>query len=351
MSLWSRIRAFVHKRTAEVEAEQAETEAVAVEPEEVQAPDEIEPEEPAELDEPDDSGDTVTGFEEATDEQPTEPPEQEPEPDPQPEDFPQEPFEPPKFETEVDIPYPDLTGWQEGDQPEELPTIPDALAQEYMKLSGTGATTVDNSLPHSITIASPEYHVQKPSMQMGGGGDASIPLGTPFVVKCTYSAGSAGGPSATCSFTYTCTTLGNASLNGGAANAVLKSRIPNVKYVVGTAGAGGSAVVAANGDFVLLEVYTEYRSGAGLMFPIILSQTGGAAGTDTAATTWTYTVTSAITGTELGTSVDVDSGNHKFVRQSLGQMSAATYGFASYDESSNLVIGWINEAEVKEACE
>ncbi len=350
MSLWSRIKAFVHKRTAEVEAEQAEAEAVAVEPEEVQTPEEIEPEEPAEFDEPDDSGDTVTGFEEATDEQPTEPPEQEPEPDPQPEDFEQEPFEPPKFETEVDIPPPDLTGWQEGDQPDELPTIPDSLAQEYVKLSGTGATTVDNSMPHSITIASPEYHVGKVSMRTGGGGDVSIPLGTPFVVKCTQSAGDAGGPGSTCTFTYTCKTLGNATLNGGDANEVLKSRIPNTKYVKGTADAGGSAVIVANGDFVLLEVFTEYRSGAGVMFPIVLSQTGGAAGSAVAATTWTYTVTSAITGTELGTGVDVDSGNHKFVRQNLGQMSAATYGFASYDESDNLVIGWINEAEVKEAC-
>jgi len=96
--------------------------------------------------------------------------------------------------------------------------------------------------------------------------------------------------------------------------------------------------------------FQAYNIKVGHVFPITLSQTGGDAGTESAATSWTYTVTDAITGAELGTGVNPTTGNHKFVRQSLGQMSKATYGFASYDASGNLVIGWINEAEIKEAC-
>ncbi len=174
-----------------------------------------------------------------------------------------------------------------------------------------------------------------------------IALRQPFLVLCVKDGGSAGGPGSTCSFTYTVKDAYNNVLGTELSPTVL--RIANTKYTV-LASSYGMAIDIGDNDVQLLEVFKERQSGAGRPFPITLSQTGGSQGTETAAASWTYTVTSAITGATLGTGVDPTTDNHKWVRLNLGQMTAATYGFASYDESSNLVIGWINEQEIKEGC-
>lgn len=89
---------------------------------------------------------------------------------------------------------------------------------------------------------------------------------------------------------------------------------------------------------------------SGIAFPVTLTQTGGAQGSDTAIATWTYTVSHAITGIQLATEVSPVADPHKWQRPSVGWIIAATFGYAHYNTSGALVIGWLNEIPDQEAC-
>jgi len=87
------------------------------------------------------------------------------------------------------------------------------------------------------------------------------------------------------------------------------------------------------------------------LFPITLVQTGGTAvADDTTQADWTYTVTDARTGKELGTAVNPTAGNHKWVRPAVGYMTAATAGMAYKNAARELVILWINEVVGQGPC-
>lgn len=85
------------------------------------------------------------------------------------------------------------------------------------------------------------------------------------------------------------------------------------------------------------------------VFPITLTQTGGAQGDEDSPATWTYGV-SDLNGKELGTAVDPTASPHKWVRPGAGQMSSATFGYAHWN-GTELVIGWINEQLIQEKCD
>lgn len=85
-------------------------------------------------------------------------------------------------------------------------------------------------------------------------------------------------------------------------------------------------------------------------FPITLSQTGGSAGSASAACSFTYTVTDSLTGVVLGTNVNVTASPHLHNRPSLGAQIAADGGLAYYNSSGQLVILWVNEQDDAEAC-
>jgi len=89
--------------------------------------------------------------------------------------------------------------------------------------------------------------------------------------------------------------------------------------------------------------------GAGVVFPITLLKTGGSQGTLTTAASWTYTVTHALSGEELGTVVNPTAAPHTYNRPTLGQLSQADAGYAHYD-GADLVIGYINERPGPGAC-
>ena len=78
-------------------------------------------------------------------------------------------------------------------------------------------------------------------------------------------------------------------------------------------------------------------------FPISLTQTGGAVGSPTVATSWTYTVTHAITGVTLGTTVDPEASPHLYRRETLGKLIAAIAGTGFYNSSGTFVILHIHE--------
>lgn len=96
--------------------------------------------------------------------------------------------------------------------------------------------------------------------------------------------------------------------------------------------------------------FQAYNVEVGRVFPVIMAMTSGVTGSESVKCAYLYTVTDAITSVELATNVDVDSGNHKWVRPTVGYMIAATFGHAHYDASYNLVISWINEVADQEAC-
>jgi len=83
------------------------------------------------------------------------------------------------------------------------------------------------------------------------------------------------------------------------------------------------------------------------MFPIELTQTGGAQG---APPTWTYTVKDAVTGLQLGTAVNPTASPHRYVRPAY-YMDAADYGTAYFNTSGTLSIMWINEKAQTLVCE
>ena len=90
------------------------------------------------------------------------------------------------------------------------------------------------------------------------------------------------------------------------------------------------------------------------MFPVNLTKTGGTQGTESAPASWTYDVKDVETGETLASGVNPVSSPHKWRRPSVGQMIAATFGYAHYGPDGSggeqLVLGWINEMVEQEAC-
>ena len=91
------------------------------------------------------------------------------------------------------------------------------------------------------------------------------------------------------------------------------------------------------------------------VFPVDLTQYGGEQGDEENPATWTYDVLDVVTGETLESGVDPVASPHKWQRPSIGQMIAATFGYAHYQDDGSggleLVLGWINEMVDQEACE
>jgi len=91
------------------------------------------------------------------------------------------------------------------------------------------------------------------------------------------------------------------------------------------------------------------------VFPVDLYQVGGTQGDEANPATWTYDVMDVVTGETLESAVDPVAAPHKWQRPSIGQMIAANFGYAHYQDDGSggleLVLGWINEMVDQEACE
>ena len=91
------------------------------------------------------------------------------------------------------------------------------------------------------------------------------------------------------------------------------------------------------------------------VFPVDLTQYGGEQGDEENPATWTYDVLDVVTGETLESGVDPVAAPHKWQRPSIGQMIAATFGYAHYQDDGagglELVLGWMNEIVDQEACE
>lgn len=89
----------------------------------------------------------------------------------------------------------------------------------------------------------------------------------------------------------------------------------------------------------------EFDPPAPIVFPILLTQTGGSGGTATAACSFTYTVTD-VDANSLGTTIDPTASPHTHKRTNLGTLAAATAGLAYYGNNAGapqLRIVWCNE--------
>jgi hypothetical protein len=91
------------------------------------------------------------------------------------------------------------------------------------------------------------------------------------------------------------------------------------------------------------------------VFPVDLTQVGGAQGDEANPATWTYDVLDISTGETLESAVDPVAAPHKWQRPAIDQMIAATFGYAHYVPNDSygydMVLGWINEMVDQEACE
>jgi hypothetical protein len=90
------------------------------------------------------------------------------------------------------------------------------------------------------------------------------------------------------------------------------------------------------------------------VFPVELTQVGGEQGDEENPASWTYDVLDITTGETLASVVDPVASPHKWQRPSVGQMIAATFGYAHYQPNDagemELVLSWINEMVDQEAC-
>ena len=89
----------------------------------------------------------------------------------------------------------------------------------------------------------------------------------------------------------------------------------------------------------------------GRVFPVHLTQVGGAAGGFDGPATWTYDVRDREDGALLDEGVNPAEKPHTWRRPAFGAMLAATAGHAHLNESGELVIGWINETPQQSPCE
>jgi hypothetical protein len=91
-------------------------------------------------------------------------------------------------------------------------------------------------------------------------------------------------------------------------------------------------------------------SGRSTLFPVKLEKTGGEQGDDKKVASWTYKVTDALTDEKLEEDVDPTASPHQWKRPGIGAFSAATFGYAHYDNDNKVVLGWINETPELAAC-
>ena len=89
----------------------------------------------------------------------------------------------------------------------------------------------------------------------------------------------------------------------------------------------------------------------GGVFPVVLTQTSGSQGTAEEPASWVYDVTDALTGVGLLEDADPTADPHQWRRPNIGWMRKATFGYAHYNLTDQLIIGWTNEVVEQEACE
>lgn len=88
-------------------------------------------------------------------------------------------------------------------------------------------------------------------------------------------------------------------------------------------------------------------SAQSVIFPVMLSQIGGAQGDGENPATWTYDVVDALSGEPLESAVNPVAAPHRWQRPSAGTMLPATFGYAHFQDDGeggeDIVLGWINE--------
>lgn len=127
----------------------------------------------------------------------------------------------------------------------------------------------------------------------------------------------------------------------------------NAENLIATAGGSAAVLWRESGFGIKWGVVRLGNPGGGTggsVFAVSLTKTGGAGGSSATKASWSYTVKDALTDETLGTGINPETSPHKWVRPSVGVMLQATYGFASYNASDDLSIGWINEVPLAEAC-
>ncbi|TXH55510.1 MAG: hypothetical protein E6Q97_08640 [Desulfurellales bacterium] len=85
------------------------------------------------------------------------------------------------------------------------------------------------------------------------------------------------------------------------------------------------------------------------IFPVVLTQTGGADGDATTQASWTYTIADLDSNT-IATSQDIGAGDHKWKRPAVGKVEKANFGLAYYDTDGDPIVTWCNERLLVESC-
>ncbi len=96
---------------------------------------------------------------------------------------------------------------------------------------------------------------------------------------------------------------------------------------------------------------TSGPAGDGNVFPVTLSQVGGADGTRTTMASWTYNVKKLGAAVDLLSAINPTSAPHKYKRESLGKRTTANFGLCALDESGDPFLTWINETIGVSACD
>jgi hypothetical protein len=91
-------------------------------------------------------------------------------------------------------------------------------------------------------------------------------------------------------------------------------------------------------------------SGQSILFPVKLQQNGGEQGNDQKVASWEYDVVDALTNETLEKNVNPTIEPHQWKRPGIGAYTAATFGYAHFDNDNKLVLGWINETPELAAC-
>jgi hypothetical protein len=118
-----------------------------------------------------------------------------------------------------------------------------------------------------------------------------------------------------------------------------------------TSGGNGAEVLWSDTSTQNRWAIIRIGSGRSTLFPVKLEKTGGEQGDDKKAASWTYKVTNALTNEKLEEDVKPTASPHQWKRPSIGAYSAATFGYAHYDNDNKIVLGWINEIPVLATCE
>lgn len=87
------------------------------------------------------------------------------------------------------------------------------------------------------------------------------------------------------------------------------------------------------------------------VWPVNLTQVGGAQGTSIAPATWTYDVYDVLSGVKLLANVSPVTAPHRCKRPNVGQLGAANFGFAYQDMYGLTLLAFVNEVPQQEACD